>query len=130
MNSEKMSKIIYPELSYKISGILFKVHNEVGRFGREKQYGDLFEKLLIDEKIEFEREKPLPIPSLDNKFTNIVDFAINNQLLVDLKAKPILTKEDFSQIKRYLDAGKYKLGIIVNFHQKYLKPVRILRSER
>ena len=33
-------KLIYPELSYKITGILFAVHNELERFRNEKQYGD------------------------------------------------------------------------------------------
>lgn len=124
------TELIYPELSYQITGILFKIHNEIGRFGREKQYGDLFEKMLEEAGVVFQREKPLPIVGLDNKFTNIVDFDISNRLLVDLKAKPLIQKEDFSQMKRYLDASKYKLGLIVNFHQKYLKPIRIVRSDR
>jgi GxxExxY protein len=122
--------LIYPELSYKVTGLLFKVHNEIGQFGREKQYGDLFEKLLKEAKLDFQREKPLPLPNLDNKFTNIVDFAINNQLLVDLKAKPLVTKDDFSQMKRYLDVSGYRLGFIVNFHQKYLKPIRIVKVDK
>ena len=49
-------KLIYPELSYKIVGILYQVHNQLGRFAREKQYCDLIEKLLIDLKIPYIRE--------------------------------------------------------------------------
>jgi len=123
-----MEKIIEKELSYRINGLLFEVHNELGRFCREKQYGDYFEKLLINEKIEYEREKSLPLEVIDNQFTNIVDFAINKRLLIDLKAKSIVSKDDYYQMNRYLDASGFQLGLIVNFRNKYLKPIRVIRS--
>ena len=31
-------KLIYPELSYAVTGALFDTHNEIGRYGIEKQY--------------------------------------------------------------------------------------------
>ena len=88
----------------------------------------MLENLLREAKISFEREKPLPVSGLPNNFTNKVDFDINGQVLIDLKAKPRIAREDYSQMKRYLDASGYELGLIVNFYQKYLKPVRILRA--
>ncbi len=123
-----MTRIIYKELSYEITGLLFQVHNELGRFCREKQYSDAFEKLLKENKIVYVREKPLPRTEIENQFTNRADFAINNSLLIDLKAKQIVTKEDYYQMNRYLDAAGYKLGMIVNFRNKYLKPIRVIRS--
>lgn len=125
-----MAEIVYKELSYKINGILFDVHNQLGRFCREKQYGDLFENLLQQENIEYEREKSLPISGIDNQFTNKVDFVISKMLLVDLKAKSIVTKDDYYQMNRYLEASGFKLGLIVNFRNKYLKPIRVIRSIR
>jgi hypothetical protein len=33
-----MNDIVYKELSYKITGLLYKTHKELGRFRNEKQY--------------------------------------------------------------------------------------------
>ena len=120
-------KIIHKELSYVINGLLFKVHGLLGRYCREKQYGDALEKLLNDSRIKFEREKALPIQVIDNQLTNKVDFVIENKILLELKAKPLILKEDYYQTQKYLQAGNYRLGLIVNFRNRYLKPIRIIR---
>jgi GxxExxY protein len=121
-------KIIHKELSYQITGLLFDVHNELGRFCRERQYADAFEMILKENGVYYEREKELPLDIIENSFTNRVDFAISNKLLIDLKAKSIVTKDDYYQMNRYLDAIGYDLGFIVNFRNKYLKPIRIIRA--
>jgi len=128
MHANDTNKIIHKELSYIINGILFKVHNKLGRFCREKQYGDLFESLLKEFQLVYEREKELPVDKIENQFTNKVDFVINSEILIDLKAKSIVTKEDYYQMNRYLEASSMKLGLIVNFRNKYLKPIRVIRS--
>jgi len=128
MRLDNENKIVYKQLSYEITGILFEIHNILGRFGREKQYGDALEKLLKENKMPYNRERPLPIKEIDNNFTNIADFIINDQIILDIKAKPIVTKEDYYQMNRYLEASRYKLGLIVNFRNKYLKPIRVIRA--
>lgn len=117
-------KIIHCELSYKITGVLFKIHTQLGRFCKEKQYQDFFEEKLKEQKICYEREKKIPI-SLDVG-GNQVDFLIEDKILIDFKAKRFLLKEDYYQMKRYLAAADLKLGLIVNFRDRYLKPKRIL----
>jgi len=42
----KNAKIIYPELSYKLTGLLYETHNHLGKYRNEKQYADYFEGLL------------------------------------------------------------------------------------
>ena len=120
-------KILYRDLSYRINGLLFDVHNALGRYCREKQYGDALEHLFEEKEIAFEREKALPISLVENTETNKADFIVENSILLELKAKPIVTKEDYVQIQRYLQAGKIKLGLLINFRSKYLRPIRIIR---
>ncbi len=50
-------KIIHKQLSYDINGLLFRVHNELGKYCNEKQVGDLLEQFLKEEGYNYEREK-------------------------------------------------------------------------
>jgi GxxExxY protein len=124
------SSLVYPELSYKVTGILFSVHNELGRYCNENQYGDLIEKKFKEANIIYEREKNLP-PSFEgeNKNRNRIDFVIADKVVLELKCKRIIEKSDFYQVKRYLVACNKKLGLLVNFRAKYLEPKRILNSQ-
>ncbi len=126
---EKFNKLIYPELSYKITGILFAVHNDLGRFRNEKEYADALERELKKFKILYEREKILP-PSFEHelKWRNKIDFLIDNKIILEIKSKRLLTKDDYYQTKRYLISLNKKLGLLANFRDKYLKPRRILNS--
>jgi len=117
------SKIIYKDLSYQLVGILYKVHDELGRFAKEKNYGDLFEKILKDKNIKYEREKLI---SKTGNEINKADFVIDNKIIIEFKAKPVITKEDYYQVKRYLEFANLKLGLLVNFSHNYLNPKRIL----
>ena len=122
-------ELIYGELSYIINGILFAVHNELGRYRNEKQYGDLIEKYLQERHIPYEREKILPV-SFDGERSNRnkVDFLIDGRIILEIKSKRFLEKNDYFQLMRYLEASKKRLGILVNFHQKYLVPKRVVNG--
>ena len=124
-----MGKLIYPDLSYLLNGILFKIHNQLGRFRNEKEYGDALENELNKAAIKYEREKILP-PSFEGEKNgrNKIDFLIEGTIILEIKTKRIIEREDYYQIKRYLSALNKKLGILVNFRERYLKPRRILNS--
>ena len=127
MRMQRMDKVIYPELSYKICGLCFKIHNDLGQFRSEKSYTDALEEALKTAGMSYQREKSLGASfEGENERRNIPDFMIEDRVVVDLKAKRIVSKEDYFQMKRYLTASGKKLGLIVNFRQKYLSPKRIL----
>jgi GxxExxY protein len=126
-NDANMDKILYKDLSFQICGLLFKVHNELGRFRNEKQYADRLEQLLKDNKINYLREFNLPQSFIgEHKNRNRIDFIIDDKIIIECKTKTLLTKEDYSQTLRYLTTLNKRLGILVNFRQTFLKPKRIV----
>lgn len=116
-------KLIYPELSYILTGVFFDIHNGLGRYSREKQYGDLLAVKLKEINVPFLRE--LAVPGTGN----VLDFVVDDKIIVELKAKPLTLKEDYYQLQRYLQILNMKLGLLVNFHQRFLKPSRVVRID-
>ena len=111
-----MSEIIYKDLSYKLNGIIYSVYNVLGPVYSEKQYQDALEVRLRKSGINFEREKDLFFNFQDDKIGgNKVDFVVENKLAIDIKAKKYINRKDYKQMLRYLKAGGYRLGLIVNF---------------
>jgi len=117
------NKVICPDLSYVINGILFKTHRALGRFCKEKEYGDMIENILKEKRIKFLREYPI------NKRSR-VDFIIEDKIILELKNKQIITKEDYYQIQRYLQTTNLQLGLLVNFRAYYLNIKRILKVSK
>ena len=121
IKQEVSPKVIYPELSYKLIGILFNTHKELGSYAREKQYADLIEKKLKESNLLYKRE--LAIANTGN----ILDFLIDKKIILELKSVREVTSEHYRQIQNYLQQTKIKLGILVNFRSASLKPSRIIR---
>lgn len=128
-NMRSKEKPIYAELSYKVTGILYAVHNEQGRFGNEKQYGDALEYYFKLYGISYAREVVIPV-SFEGELRgrNKIDFLIEDKIVLEIKAKRVIEKPDYYQLKRYLIAFRKKLGILVNFRDKFLRPRRVLNS--
>ena len=122
------AKIIHKDLSYVITGICFKVHKKLVSFCREKQYADKLENLLKEGNVNYKRG--IEISNLtDSPKGNKADFLIENKIILEVKTKKFITKEDYYQMLRYLKASNLELGLIVNFRNTYLKPKRVLNSE-
>ena len=124
-------KVIYPELSYKVVGILFDVYNELGNRYQEKYYQRAVELRLKKENISYSREIPVSLKfegeSIGKYF---LDFLIEDKLVLELKVKPRLAKVDYKQVRAYLHSCDLKLGILTNFYGESLEYKRILNTEK
>jgi GxxExxY protein len=125
-----MSKIIHKELSYKIVGILFAVHSQLGNRYQEKYYQRAIEQGLRDLGIKFKKEIPVDLRFNNKKIGKyLLDFLIENVIILEVKAIPRLTPKDFKQVLAYLMAANIELGIIANFRTESLTYKRILNSK-
>ena len=125
-----MNPIVYSSESRKIFGAIFEVHKRLGVGLMERVYQEAFEKELIYQKIPFEREKCFEIfyrgEKLDAYY--VADFVCYDKIIVELKAVSELSDNHFAQVRNYLGITGYKLGILVNFNETFVEPVRILNS--
>lgn len=119
-----MKNLIYPQLSYQITGLCFSAQKDLGRFCKERQYADKLEQLFKNSKIEYQRE--FEIKNIQPKFPigNRVDFLVSNKIIIDLKTKNFITKDDYFQIQRYLKAANLELGMIINFRDSHLNKAK------
>lgn len=124
-----MAEIIYKDLSYKLNSIFYNVHNKLGKFCNHNQYCDAIEILLKEKGINYKREVKIPIEFRSKDIEgNQLDFLIKDIIVIDIKAKKNITKQDYIQMQRYLKATNCKLGIVVNFREESIKPKRIINS--
>ncbi|MFH1430155.1 MAG: GxxExxY protein [Candidatus Uhrbacteria bacterium] len=121
--------LIYAELTYQLNGVCFAVQNVLGRNCSEKQYADAIEKYLIEKELSFSREYVLP-PMFEGEQPgrHRVDFFIDGRVVLELKAKKMIERVDYDQLLRYLNVLNCKLGLLVNFRERNLKPRRVLNS--
>lgn len=134
MNSHKFAlksnKVIYPELSYDIVGILFKVHNELGNKYQEKYYQRAIEVELKNQNIKYSKEISVNLQYKNESIGRYsLDFLIEDKIILEVKAVPKVKPKDFKQVLAYLKSMNLKLGMIANFRPEKLTFHRILNAD-
>lgn len=128
-NQNQNQKIIEPELSFKINGLLYEVQNQLGTKFQEKHYSKAIEALLIKNKIPYEKEKGFNLFFENKLLGNFrADFVIDGKILLELKTVDYLTSEHKTQTIRYLNALDLPLALLINFRFRPLKIWRITKG--
>jgi GxxExxY protein len=116
------SNFLYSDITYKIRGACFEVYKQFGGAFKEK----IIENALLEELkirgLKIETQKRIDIYYKDKKVgVYVPDIIVNNSVLVELKCKPFITKEDERQFWLYLKGSNYKLGLLINFGSQKLE---------
>lgn len=121
------SKVIYPELSYKIMAIAFKIFNKTGFGMPEKYYQEAFAKELESEKLPYEKEKIIRLKYENQDIGKyFLDFVVDNKIVIELKVRPRFGYVHIKQALGYLKSGDYKLAIMVYFTNEGVKYKRVV----
>ena len=112
---EKEEKYEKAEITSKIIGAAFAVHNELGPHYLEVVYQRALALELKSTGLNFNREVDVPIHYKGIKLdTRRTDFIIED-VLVEIKAKGVLENRDHEQILSYLKSSGYRIGLLLNF---------------
>lgn len=124
---EKKSKVIYPELSYKIVGVLFEVYNQLGEGHQEKYYQRAIKVAFKEQNLKFKSQFPVDINFKNNKIGRyFLDFLIEDKVVLEIKKGNYFPKKNMEQVYAYLKATNLKLAILANFTSTGIKFRRIL----
>ncbi|MEA2020346.1 MAG: GxxExxY protein [Patescibacteria group bacterium] len=125
-----MADLIYPELSYEIVGVLFDVYNKLGSSYKEKYYQRAVGKLLLNKGFDIKRELKADLEIQGEQIGYyFLNFLVEGLIVLELKAKPRMSKQDFKQVQSYLGTTGLKLGILANFGRpEGLNFYRVLNS--
>ena len=121
-----MAELLYKRESYIIQGGAFEIYKQFRNRHKENIYQRTLANYLQERRLKIEKEKQVPI-YFDNKKVGVYtpDIVVNDAIFIELKCKPIITKEDIKQFWYYLKATNYKLGYLINFGS--LGGVQIIR---
>lgn len=110
--------LLHKVLSYQIHGAAIEVRKDFGSGHKEKLYQKAFAEELKRRGIKFEREKAIKIYSpKDEKLIGLYrpDFIVEDKIVIEIKAKKFVSREEIKRIYDYLRNSKYELAYFVNF---------------
>lgn len=123
----RVSDFLYEKQSYQIRGACFDVYKTFGSAFKEKIIDRALTRALEKRGLRVEEQKHIDIYFENEKVGSYVpDKVINDCILLEIKVKPFLTKQDIDQFWKYLRGSKYKLGFLINFGPTKLVIKRIV----
>lgn len=131
MVKKKVSDFLYEEESYKIRGACFKVYNVLGGGIKEKIIVRALMKEIITQEMSVKNQVRIDVIYNNEKIgIYIPDLVIDNKIIIEVKSKPFITKEDEKQFWGYLKGSKYNLGFLINFGPQKLLIKRFIHTNK
>jgi GxxExxY protein len=113
-------------ITHKIIGCAMEVHNTLGNGFQEAIYQRCLSIELSDKGIDHKREFEMPIIYKGNHVgIRRVDFLVDEDISVELKAVINLEDVHLAQAMNYLEAYNLETGLLINFGARSLQFRRV-----
>lgn len=124
-----MVELVYPELSYKIVGVLFSVFKQLGGGLQEKIYQRALRSAFQRQGLSFAEQVRFDIEINGESIGRYYfDFVIEEKIVLEIKSRKILHYTDFRQVYGYLKKSGLKLGLLAKFGNNGVEVKRILKG--
>ncbi|UYZ60430.1 GxxExxY protein [Hymenobacter latericus] len=125
-----LSDTRFNPITHRIIGCAMAVHQKLGNGFPENIYQRCLAIELEENGLAFQREVALPIFYKGQEVgARRVDFLIEENVLVELKASKELTQVHFAQTINYLEAYRLEVGLLINFGEASLRFKRFLKNQ-
>lgn len=110
------------DLTGRVIGAAIAVHRALGPGFIEPTYGRALAIELKHQGVAFDTEVPVELRYRDEVIgTGRMDFLVEDELVVELKATELPARQFRRQVAAYLKASDLKLGLLINFGADPLK---------
>lgn len=108
--------LLYQKESFIIRGVAFDIYKQFRNNHKERVYHNAYFLGLTHKGLIVEKEKRIDVFFSGKKVgVYVPDLIVNDSILIELKAKPRLAKEDEKQFWYYLKGTNFRLGFLINF---------------
>jgi GxxExxY protein len=106
----------HADLTEKLIGIFFNIHNEVGHGFLESVYEQAFSVVLAENNIFFQRQMAVPVWFHGQQIGEFrADLLVDGKVLVELKTGRDIEPAWEKQLLNYLRATDVEVGLLFNF---------------
>lgn len=130
MDINKKTSDEFNDCTSKIIGCAMRVHSTLGNGFQEVIYQRALAIEMGLEGLAFQREMEMPVFYREEQIgTRRVDFFLEGEIMVELKAIIQLEDVHLAQAKNYLEAFNMQSGLLINFGSKSLTFKRLFNKK-
>ena len=120
----------FNDCTSRIIGCAMRVHSALGNGFQEVIYQRALQIEMQLDGLEFQREMEMPIFYRNEQIgTRRVDFFVENEIMVELKAIIQLEDVHLAQAINYCEAYNMQTGLLINFGSKSLTFKRLFNKK-